>query len=395
MSLDKNLRLLLIVVGGVTVTGMFLAFLLAAVAQQQVAASLKAIDKDISYSEADDLMSQSAAITETIAKLEKDLARTNAMVAGLDRTIKAETANAERFRTGMQAAVSEATLTKWCPAFFPKTGAMSAADVANAIGKCRTSGVDTRTLPQYAAIVGDYSAMVTAQKKAARAERNRVTAAAQAKVDEAALAEFRALDVKAKRVRPAFLAKERLKELVGISWIFDVPPIVMPIFLTFFSGMFGALLIHLILICYPENNYDFRRSADISQYVLLGGLIATAIYVALGAGASMLGFSDAGTYQPDNYLSFGAIGLFAGMFSNRAADWLSDQSKLIMHGPGKGGAPAPTAAPTPTPAPATMPAEGGAGSEEEGAGAEATTPADNAPSGEQEESGDPDPGKAR
>jgi hypothetical protein len=108
-----------------------------------------------------------------------------------------------------------------------------------------------------------------------------------------------------------------------------LPSSILAIFLSFSSGLFGALLIHLILICYPDNTYSISRTAQIWQYVLLGGLIAVAVYVALGAGSSVLGFSGSKIGNPTNFFAYSAIGLFSGMFSDRAADWLSTRATFV------------------------------------------------------------------
>jgi hypothetical protein len=104
-----------------------------------------------------------------------------------------------------------------------------------------------------------------------------------------------------------------------------VPPALTGIILASVSGLFGALLITLILFVYPDNLYKFTRTKSYFGRILLGGLIALGVYVLMFSGVSVLaGPNDSGSAQ--NLIAYSGIGILAGMFSDQAAGWLSDRS---------------------------------------------------------------------
>ncbi|HEU0135197.1 MAG TPA: hypothetical protein VFR28_10265, partial [Allosphingosinicella sp.] len=104
-----------------------------------------------------------------------------------------------------------------------------------------------------------------------------------------------------------------------------VPPVLTGIILASVSGLFGALLITLILFVYPDNRYKFTRTQSYFGRILLGGLIALGVFVLMFSGVSVLsGPNASGSAQ--NLVAYGGIGILAGMFSDQAAGWLSDRS---------------------------------------------------------------------
>ncbi len=104
-----------------------------------------------------------------------------------------------------------------------------------------------------------------------------------------------------------------------------VPPALTGIILASVSGLFGALLITLILFVYPDNRYKFTRTKSYFGRVLLGGLIALGVYVLMFSGVAVLaGPNASGSAQ--NLIAYSGIGILAGMFSDQAAGWLSDRS---------------------------------------------------------------------
>lgn len=110
-----------------------------------------------------------------------------------------------------------------------------------------------------------------------------------------------------------------------------VPPALTGILLASVSGLFGALLITLILFVYPDNRYKFTRTKSFFGRILLGGLIALGIFVLMFSGVSVLaGPNASGSAQ--NLIAYGAVGILAGMFSDQAAGWLSDRSMFKPDG---------------------------------------------------------------
>ncbi len=112
------------------------------------------------------------------------------------------------------------------------------------------------------------------------------------------------------------------QELVYVS------PNLMAIILAFTSGLFGALLITLVIFVYPDSRFKFTKSASYAGRILLGGLIALGIFVLLFSGVAVLGGNDSGNSQ--NLMAYAAIGILSGMFSDQAAGWLSERSTLAM-----------------------------------------------------------------
>jgi hypothetical protein len=104
-----------------------------------------------------------------------------------------------------------------------------------------------------------------------------------------------------------------------------VPPVLTGIILASVSGLFGALLITLILFVYPDNRYKFTRTKSYYGRILLGGLIALGVFVLMFSGVAVLaGPNASGSAQ--NLIAYGGVGILAGMFSDQAAAWLSDRS---------------------------------------------------------------------
>jgi hypothetical protein len=110
-----------------------------------------------------------------------------------------------------------------------------------------------------------------------------------------------------------------------VSELVYVPPSLTGIILASVSGLFGALLITLILFVYPNNRFKFTRTKSYYGRILLGGLIALGVFVLMFSGVAVLaGPNASGSAQ--NLIAYGGIGILAGMFSDQAAGWLSDRS---------------------------------------------------------------------
>ncbi|HEX8222449.1 MAG TPA: hypothetical protein VF605_01380 [Allosphingosinicella sp.] len=132
-------------------------------------------------------------------------------------------------------------------------------------------------------------------------------------------------------------AASRSGDIIAILQVFErsdwplasrlvyVPPALTGIILASVSGLFGALLITLILFVYPDNRYKFTRTKSYYGRILLGGLIALGVFVLMFSGVAVLsGPNASGSAQ--NLIAYGGIGILAGMFSDQAAGWLSDRS---------------------------------------------------------------------
>lgn len=106
----------------------------------------------------------------------------------------------------------------------------------------------------------------------------------------------------------------------------NYPPFIVHVLLSFFAGMFGALLITMVFVVYPSKLRERVSAKLYYKRVFLGGLVAVTVFIVLTGGASVLGTGEA-TQVGTNVMSFTAIGLLAGMFSDTVADWLSARAK--------------------------------------------------------------------
>jgi len=118
--------------------------------------------------------------------------------------------------------------------------------------------------------------------------------------------------------------------MLGGGVLADFPPSMMQIILAFFSGIFGALLITLVLMVYPQDKMGFTTSSDFEARLFLGGLISVCVYIVLGGGSAILGNSTPFNAGQANFMTFCAVGVLAGMFSDRVAFWLSDRANSFF-----------------------------------------------------------------
>ena len=115
--------------------------------------------------------------------------------------------------------------------------------------------------------------------------------------------------------------------MLGGGLLVPLPPSLLQIILSFFSGLFGALLVTLVLAVYPNNDLGITTpGGNYGERILLGGLIAVCVFVVVGGGAAVLGSTNSFADGTANYQAFSAIGVLAGMFSDRVAKWLSDRA---------------------------------------------------------------------
>lgn len=113
--------------------------------------------------------------------------------------------------------------------------------------------------------------------------------------------------------------------------IVEFPPAMLQILLAFVSGLFGALLVTLVLVVYP--NTEFAGVSVGKEYLsrlLLGGLISVGTYVILGGGSAVLGNTTPFGENQSNFMTFCAVGVLAGMFSDRVAAWLSQRADTFF-----------------------------------------------------------------
>ena len=125
--------------------------------------------------------------------------------------------------------------------------------------------------------------------------------------------------------------------LVG-GFLVLFPPALLQILLTFFSGLFGAIVVTLVLLVYPKSKFNITASKETWARIFLGGLIALCVYIVLLGGTAVVGASSGLSGAGSNYMAFCGIGILAGMFSDRVAFWLSDRANSFFRRGDAGGA---------------------------------------------------------
>lgn len=119
--------------------------------------------------------------------------------------------------------------------------------------------------------------------------------------------------------------------LIGGRVFGSFPPAVIQILLAFVSGMFGALLVTLVLVVYPKHKLKLSTGgSSLEARIFLGGLISVCVFVVIGGGTAVLGTSEGFGDGEANFLAFCAIAILAGMFSDRVAQWLSGRADAFF-----------------------------------------------------------------
>jgi hypothetical protein len=135
------------------------------------------------------------------------------------------------------------------------------------------------------------------------------------------------------KLGPARVQFTMLESLETPAWFptnfVNYPPFIVRVLLSFFSGTFGALLITMVFVVYPSKLRERVSAKLYYKRVFLGGLVALTVFIVLTGGASILGGSEV-SQDHTNVMSFTAIGLLAGMFSDTVADWLSARAKTMF-----------------------------------------------------------------
>jgi hypothetical protein len=134
------------------------------------------------------------------------------------------------------------------------------------------------------------------------------------------------------KARRSFSELNVLREywMLGGGLLVAFPPPMLQILLAFVSGAFGALLVTLVLIVYPNTSFSLSAGQQTWARIFLGGLIAMCVYIVLLGGTAVLGSSVGIAPAGANYMAFCAIGILAGMFSDRVAYWLSDKADAFF-----------------------------------------------------------------
>lgn len=336
-TIETPIRVAAFSLGGLLIFLMFSATLVVAMSQQKIAANI-ASKTSLTYDEAYAIFAEKGDLEARKIVVEGELEDLNKQFAAEGKKLDDLTINTEPLVELIRNIANSGAHLRVCPDNFivrPEDAKYGPdwRDVAIGLDRCKLSDAQFLSLgitPDELDKVVEYETSAYKLKKAGEALNSQIDTE-QIKLNEVseALKEVAS-------VERAFTPQERLKRY-GLTGIFELPPIILPMILTFASGLFGSLLINLILIVYPDNHnkkFSIYKGQLFVQHVILGGLIAVAVYVVIGAGASVLAISGSSP-SPDNFLTFSAIGLFAGMFSDRAASWL--EQNIPFNDPDEGG----------------------------------------------------------
>jgi hypothetical protein len=311
------------------VTYIFTIVLLTAAAQQQVTAALAASSSKLDYSSA------YARVREV-----EDIQRQVAALAKQEQTLAREHQQAE-FRLRELASASDEAWNEFMPI---ATRLMARGDCDRiesqdplALWNWFTRCVQAVEIaPRERAVLNElisqspnpgqrYRDMLSQERLLDRAQADLLDVRERLSAARASAAEGETL-------RGAFDEMDVLRDAwwSGAGMFVHFPPILLQILLALAAGAFGALLLTIILTVYPSNGLQFVAGQGFELRVLLGGLIAVGVYVVLSGGASVLGGSPGISAGSSNVMTFCAVGILAGMFSDRVASWLSEKADVFF-----------------------------------------------------------------
>lgn len=351
---DRTARGTLRTLFSLLIAAFFLIVLMVASAQQQASNRL---DSKIGYSAARKMLSEASqargrleTLQTRLDKLEEDASKAaqdterqqNALGASMARvTLVAQNMRRTKICDDLTAAENPEGQALWGIVYSCwRDKKMSAAD-SNSVSELAARDKDPTVIVAAIATLNSDRTVALAKIDVTKGK----IAVAQGVVEDAAEVERSLQDVR--------VLDESFIGWMGLTWI---PPSMLQILLSFLSGLFGSLLITLILIVYPNNSLSFTGSQSYWSRIFLGGLIAVGVYIIIGGGVAVLGSTDGLLDGSTNFLSFCAIGMLAGMFSDKFAGWLSDRAQTFISSGGVLPAPPPRPAPPPAPLPPTPPA---------------------------------------
>lgn len=318
--------------GGVLfVTIVFLLLVMTAVAQQEVIASIKQQQLSLGYSAALSINDEARGKRSELQGLRRE-ERT------LVKQIRGEQVNFNRAQRHWQDSWDELQpfverLGKTCGIELPKDKGFAArAAVLNDLRQCQaTAGSGPARSPVLSAIDRPAKEFAQAEDEyraafdAFSTTKDRIDAIRAQQV-------VTALSEQQQKVSTSFSEMDVLLSnwmLVG-GLLVLFPPALLQILLTFISGLFGAILVTLVLLVYPSSQFDITASKETWARVFLGGLIALCVYIVLLGGTAVMGAQSGLAGAGSNYMAFCGIGILAGMFSDRVAFWLSDRANVFF-----------------------------------------------------------------
>lgn len=325
------------VAGGVAIFIVFLVILMVAIAQQSVVTRLADSDADMSYSSAyatvRDIEAREAqipALAQKEAVLSQELAERKTELR--EREEQYHSAWDDFLPLLRRAAGSGAcgVSLEGNPLDTPDARLGVWRDIEACAGSGQLSGDSAR---QFQLLAAGKNSFPVAYRRAHAANGDVERVAEALKGLQSTLAGARNLSDEDKAVKRSFNEIQVLRKswILGGNTLVEFPPTLVQLLLTAASGAFGSLIITLILIVYPKSGLDLKSSSGgYGPRMLLGALIAISVYVVLLAGTAVMGSTGQFDAAGANYMTFCAVSILAGMFSDRVAAWLSDRANVFF-----------------------------------------------------------------
>jgi hypothetical protein len=306
----------------------FMILLMTAVGQQSVTAHLDKAGLGLGYTSAYATVREVERRQEGAPKLREDLTRLSDQLGALEKT--------ERIAQGKYNDAWEAFLPilmrlsrePKCGIKYDPTKPVAYGDRTSLWGQAHECGAEHPDEPRLS-----FKDSSFAQIRRDALDASADSARMRKQVDQLNVALAKAENPTAEEAK--VIANFRDVDVLRHSWLVlggfftQFPPAVLQLLLSASAGAFGALLITLILLVYPKTDLKFSTSSRFWERIMLGGFIAVCVYIVLLGGTAVLGtasFDQAGA----NYMTFCAISVLAGMFSDRVAHWLSQRADLFF-----------------------------------------------------------------
>jgi len=338
---DRRILWVLNASAAILVTVVFLLIVMTAIAQQDVIASIKQDQLSLGYSAALTVNNEARGINDELRGL-------RAEVRAISKQLRSDQVNFYAAQRDWEDSWDELQpflnrLAKPCGIDMPKDSSFGARDAAlDDLRQCLAASAGSKgSAPELAAAAEPAKnfAQVSARYRTAFD----VFSTTKDKLNAALTQETATvLSDEEQKVSTSFSEMDVLLSnwMLAGSLLVLFPPALLQVLLTFVSGLFGAILVTLVLLVYPNSQLDITASKQTWARVLVGGLVALCVYVVLLGGTAVMGASSGLTGAGSNYMAFCGIGILAGMFSDRVAFWLSDRANAFF----KRSAPVTTAA---------------------------------------------------
>ncbi len=318
----------------IIITWAFLAALMTAIAQQRVSTSLDARPDKPAYSSAlgkvNDLAAARQEMTAKQATSAKQMDQIQEQQKKLDDTLAALSRAWDDIDLD---SISTQAKKAGCEIAVPTAGDPHLAAWQSLVGCLRAGSLPSQLAGQLKAAVGgpeDYAKLYANWEDATR-EKARLLDQQQ-RLDGEIAADKKQIE-DGDSLSSAFSDLVVLRSpWLGFGFLINVPPPMLQILIAFISGAFGALLITLVLVVYPKSELAGAAGQEYGSRLLLGGLISVGVFVILSGGSAVLGSSVAFSQSQANFMTFSAVGVLAGMFSDRVAAWLSERANAFFSG---------------------------------------------------------------